>query len=145
MFFWADTEMWYPYLSTKDLQKITFDEGQANQMFAMVSIPGLYVCVCECLAVFAQRVLVGRDECSRQERISVLNAYLESFCWNTYTKHTTGKWNIWQITWNFKKKNYKNDINIHMHSLLDTPTHTTVWNTKEQGIFSISQLLNVKN
>lgn len=43
------------------------------------------------------------------------------------------------------KKNYKNGINIHMHSLLDTPTHTTVWNTKEQGIFSISQLLNVNN
>jgi hypothetical protein len=35
--------------------------------------------------MLTQRVEVGLDECSRQERISVLYAYLLSFIENTYT------------------------------------------------------------
>ena len=35
--------------------------------------------------MFTHSVLVGLEECSKQDLISVLNAYFESFCWNTYT------------------------------------------------------------
>lgn len=33
--------------------------------------------------MLTHRVLVGREECSRHDLISVLKAYLESFCWKT--------------------------------------------------------------
>lgn len=45
------------------------------------------VLTCPPLAImFTHSVLVGLDECSKHDRISVLNAYFESFCLNTYTE-----------------------------------------------------------